>query len=320
MLQDMNLQQIAEKILITESAIAKMMAKLRKRFNVKTNSTLFLTGYHSMWANYNEAILDLDNSFSIVNVTGVPHELSETLNSKWINKKTFILTGRKDSIPFPNDRCIGVFSLDTSYSLNHELYIGDHDTIEWPGKWKNLDYIDTNNIYIGGTHNFCQYEICNQISWFSLTNMDSLLNVRWEKFYGGNAYYVLMGIRATKDGGCLLFGSIYDSVTQVNERDVYVIKVDHNGLVGVNDNKTDPSVHDAIVFPNPGSDYLIIESGPQISRAQFMMTSIEGKQVIAKTLDKRRTTLETKSLPSGTYVWRIVFNDRIIETGKWIKE
>ena len=40
LLQDMNLQQIAEKMLITESAIAKIMAKLRKRFNVKTNSTL----------------------------------------------------------------------------------------------------------------------------------------------------------------------------------------------------------------------------------------------------------------------------------------
>ncbi len=47
---------------------------------------------------------------------------------------------------------------------------------------------------------------------------------------------------------------------------------------------------------------------------------LEGKQVIAKTLDERRKTLETKSLSSETYVWQIVFNDRIIETGKWIKE
>ena len=165
----------------------------------------------------------------------------------------------------------------------------------------------------------CEFEICNQISWFSLTNMDSSLNVRWEKFYGGNAYYVLWGTKATTDGGCLMYGSIYDSATQVNERDIYVIKVNKNGLLGGIDNKS-PIVHDAIVYPNPGSDHLIIESGPQIANAEFRMVSIEGKQVISKDLIERRMMLDTKNLTPGTYFWQIVRNGKAIETGKWVKE
>jgi DNA-binding NarL/FixJ family response regulator len=39
-LQDMNLKEISQKINATESAISKTMAKLRKQFNVKTNSAL----------------------------------------------------------------------------------------------------------------------------------------------------------------------------------------------------------------------------------------------------------------------------------------
>jgi hypothetical protein len=280
----------------------------------------FLTGYRSISSDYNEAILDLDNSFSINHISGVPQQLTEYPNSKWINKKNFILTGRKDFDSNENDRGIGVLVIDTNYSLNHELYIGDHDTVEWPGMRKNLDYYDTNSIFVGGTHNFCQWEYCEINCWFSLSNMDSLLHLRWQKFYGGNANYTLWGLRATKDDGCLLYGTLYDSATQVNERDIYVIKVDQNGLVGGIDNKTNPTVHDAIVFPNPGSGYLIIESGPQISGAEFRMISIDGKQIIVKTLNERKTTLETQFLPSGTYVWQILFNNKVIETGKWIKK
>jgi DNA-binding NarL/FixJ family response regulator len=43
LLQDMNFRQVAEKKLISESAITKMMTMLRKRFKVKTNGRLLLT-------------------------------------------------------------------------------------------------------------------------------------------------------------------------------------------------------------------------------------------------------------------------------------
>jgi Secretion system C-terminal sorting domain len=285
-----------------------------------TGYYFFLTGYHDILGNYNEAILNLDTSFSINRIDSVPQLITEYPNSKWINTKTFLITGRLDDIVQPQNRGIEILSLDTNITIKHDLYVGDHDTIEWPGMRKNLDYLDTNLIFIGGTHNFCRWEICNTICWFSLTNMDSTLNPRWQKFYGGNADYTLYGLTATQDGGCLLYGTIYDSATMYNERDVYVIKVDKDGLVGIDDNKTNHFVHGAIVYPNPGTDHLIIESGPQISGALFQMNSIDGKQVMTKTLNERKLTLSTQSLQTGTYVWQIIFNGKVIETGKWVKE
>lgn len=280
----------------------------------------FLTGYRSVGSGYNEAILNLDNKFSISHINGVPDLIAEYPNSKWVSTNNYFLTGRKDDLIDPNNRCIAVLVMDTNYSLKHELVIGDHDTIEWPGMRKNLDYIDTNSIYVSGTHNFCQWEFCDVKSWFSLSNIDSLLNVRWQKFYGGTANYTLWGLTATHDGGCLLYGTLYDPETQNNERDVYVIKVNQDGLVGGIDNKTNLLVHDAIVYPNPGSDHLIVESGPQISGAEFRMTTIEGKQMMSKSLYERKTIVETKFLPSGIYIWQIIFQKRLVESGKWIKE
>jgi len=305
--------------MFTDHFVIGQPALLRK--TDQSGYYFFLPGYWNIiGATYNEAILDLDNSFSINHITGVPHWLTEFPNAKWINNKNYIITGKQDFYSNPNDRCIGVMVMDTNYSLNHELYIGDHDTVEWPGIRKNLDYFDTNSIFIGGTHNFCPWEICAINCWYSLTNMDSSLNVRWQKFYGGTANFTLWGLTATKDGGCLLYGTIYDYNTMNNERDVYVIKVNQNGLLGEIDNLKNPLVHDAIVYPNPGSSYLTIESGPQISGAEFRMATIDGKRVIIKTLDERKTTVETQVLSSGTYVWQILFNNRVVETGKWIKE
>lgn len=303
--------------MFTDHSVFGQPALLRK--TDQSGYYFFLTGY-SPSPDYGMAIVSLDDSLSILGIHGVPHFLTEFPNSRWTSQKDFIVTGRKDFIPNPNDRCIGVLGMDTNFSLNHELYIGDHDTVEWPGIRKNLDFTYTNSIFVGGTHNFCQWEICAINCWYSLTNMDSLLNVKWQKFYGGTANYTLWGLTATHDGGCMLYGTVYDSATQNNERDVYVIKVNSDGLVGGIDNKTNPLVHDAIVYPNPGKDYLTIESGPQISGAEFNLTSIDGKKILSNTLNERRKTLVTGFLPAGIYVWQILFHNKVVETGKWIRE
>ena len=216
---------------------------------------------------------------------------------------------------------IGVLRVDTLANTKDEYYIGDADTNECPGLRSRIDFIDTNKIYVGGTHNFCQAsEFCPVHCWFSLNQLDTALNVHWQHFYGGDANYTMYGIRATRDKGCLMFGSRYDLQSSTLQRDIYVIKVNQNGLVdGIND-KTNPKIHDAIVYPNPGSGFLVVESGPQISGSQFRMTNIEGRQVIAKPIVERKTIIDTQPLSPGTYVWQIFFHNRIIETGKWIRE
>ena len=267
---------------------------------------------------YAETILNLDNSFSILNIVGVPLGVMGYPNSKWINSTKFIFTGRIYGIGNENDVGVAGLIMDSNCTLYHNLYIGDHDTVEWQAFWRNLDFNNADSIYIGGTHNMCQYEFCNTTCWYSLTNVDSALNIRWEKFYGDHADYTLYGLKATKDGGCLLYGTVYDS-TMNNERDVCVIKVDKDGLISGINNKNRPLVHDVIVYPNPGTDHLIIESGPQVSGSQFTIYTIEGKPIIHQILKDQKTILDIQFLQPGTYLWQLEYQGKIIETGKWIK-
>jgi photosystem II stability/assembly factor-like uncharacterized protein len=74
-----------------------------------------------------------------------------------------------------------------------------------------------------------------------------------------------------------------------------------------------------VVYPNPGTEHLIIESGLQVSGSQFTFYSIEGKPIIHEFLKGLKTILDSHFLQPGTYIWQVEYQNKIIETGKWIK-
>ena len=281
-------------------------------------------GYYSIMSHFgpptNDVIIDLDTAFLIKHIYGVPNDLTDFPEAKWIKKSTFILSGRKDYYQNPPNQGIEVLCLDTVGNSQHALFIGDHDTVEWPGLRSRLDFIDKNTIYVGGTHNFYQWSEFGPVNcWFSLNQMDTALNVNWQHFYGGDANYTMYGIRATQDKGCLMFGSRYDFQGSCLERDIYVYKVDQNGLIAGTDSKPNPKVHNVIVFPNPGTDFLMVETGPQFVGAKMIITDLKGNQVLSKIINGAYINVNTQSFSSGTYPWQIIFKNNVIEMGKWIK-
>jgi hypothetical protein len=261
----------------------------------------------------------IDSSLTILNVDPIPNSVYWYNALKKINDSSYYLSGNIH----PNQSYdYAVMLLDENNDCKKIYILGQDDTIDYAGTVQSMDFLNPNKIFVGATSNIAlgSGHYGQQNSWYALSNFDSALNLRWTKYYGGDAYYLLQSVVATQDGGAILVGTRYDYPTQSNQCDIYLIKVNENGVLTNDDHKQPSPVHDAIVFPNPGSGYCIIESGPQISGAEFRMTSIDGKQVIAKTLNERRTTLGTQILPSGTYVWQIFFKNKVMETGKWIKE
>jgi len=264
-------------------------------------------------------LLMIDSSLTIVNVDPIPNSVYWYNALKKINDSSYYISGNKH----PNQSYdYAIMLLDENNDCKKISVLGQNDTIDYAGTVQSMDFLNPDKIFVGATSNIALYSghYGQQNSWYAMSNFDSALNLRWTKYYGGDAYYFLQSVVATQDGGAILVGTRYDYPTQSNQCDIYLIKVNENGVLTNDDHKQSPPVHDAIVFPNPGSDYLIIESGPQISDAEFRMISIDGKQVITKTLIERKTTLETQFLPPGSYVWQILFNNKVIESGKWIKE
>ena len=153
-----------------------------------------------------------------------------------------------------------------------------------------------------------------------LSNYDSLLNCRWTYFYGSDtACYTMSTMDATSDGGCIIAGMFYTPERPEKMLDVVVIKVDSMGLITGPD-KIKDLVKNAVLFPNPGSDYLMVQSGPQIAGAKFTLYNTPGYAVLTTKLESTYQQIDTRSLTSGLYLWQIVYRDKIVDQGKWIKQ
>lgn len=265
-------------------------------------------------------ILDLDTLFEIRRQHPVPNNILNFTDLGWISPKTFFQTGEKIN-PSTGKRKIGVQVLDTNYAVIHVQFLGDSDTTYYfPGLRKNLDFVDLNTTYIGGTDNFGMAEFAMVDSWYYLTRLDTTLNIQWEKFYGGDANYTLYGITATSDEGCLMFGTFYNNDPDVLKRDLYVVKVNKDGVLVSTDGNPSQIVKEAILFPNPGSEYCIALLGGQYQAATLRLYDMYGRIVLCREILNRQTQIELPGLAKGIYPYTFEREGKIIGSGKWIRE
>lgn len=74
----------------------------------------------------------------------------------------------------------------------------------------------------------------------------------------------------------------------------------------------------ANVYPNPFHSFITIEISNQfeIKNSQIILYDVFGKEVKKATVTEKTTTLETSNLKSGVYLYKIISNGKIIQTGK----
>jgi hypothetical protein len=266
-----------------------------------------------------EQILTIDYNLNVVDIDSLPGHYALYYNIKVFNGHQFIYTGKKITSNSPRTDKIGIQKLDTNFFTLASNFLGPEDTITYPAN-RNIDFIDTNRIFLAGTSNQnISTPFPMNVSFYLIGVVDASLNTGWVKYYGGDQYYHAEGVLATTDGGCLIHGSSFNYQTQTDERDIFIIKVDSSGVVTSSGPDPLPLLHDAIVYPNPGSDYFIVESGPQIKGANLVLYNLHGYPVKTATIDDSFQIINTADLPSGCYVWQISFNGVLVESGKWIR-
>lgn len=264
--------------------------------------------------------LVIDTTFNLLYVDSIPENVSNCCTIKSLNDSVYFLAGNK-SYPF-NDESYNIALMKMNFPniVTNSVTVGrPADTVDFGGVFRSMDFIDPSNIYVAGTSNLSVSGgyYAYQPSWYLISRFDSALNIYWTKYYGGDAYYVLQSVTATSDGGAIVAGTRFDYLNHPeNQLDVYVLKLDSTGLyVNVDEEKPIP-IHDAIVYPNPGSDYLIVQSGPQVSGAVFRMYNMQGRQVMEERLTSTLLRLNAGSLAAGPHPWQIIFNNNVIENGK----
>jgi len=238
--------------------------------------------------------------------------------SKLMPDRTLISAGYS---VMPNPETVKYFITVIKYdSLFNQLYLRNltnPDTNSRAGEMISVDYYDPSCIYVAGTHNL-QGLSGHEPSWFYVTKMNDTLGIDFEKYIGGDDYYWLYSVVATKDGGVLLAGTRAEVGAPDFHRDGYIIKLDSTGcFVGLAEN-SGIQIKDAIVYPNPGRDKLYVRTA--LKNCIIRLYDMSATEVLTAPIDRHITEINTWRLKSGAYVYIIEQNDRVVEKGKWIKE
>jgi len=264
-----------------------------------------------------------DNEFNKLQAQSVPELMTANFGVKWDSDTSFYLLGDKI---VDNQHNLGFIRqyhyIDTTGYLYNSW--GETDTLDFPAFTNGIDFRNKDSIFIGGTHNMPYALDPGQQpvpTWFVILQTDSLLNVRWERFYGGNANHLMTNLIATRDGGCLIAGTRYDYLNDpVPQTDIIVLKLNSEGLlVGQNELK-ESLMHEAIVYPNPGSEAIQIRLAVQHPKALLELFDSQGKLVLSQQLHEKESRINTAHLPTGTYIYRLSAETGLNESGKWIKQ
>ena len=130
------------------------------------------------------------------------------------------------------------------------------------------------------------------------------MNVIWEKWYGGDAYFFLRSVTATSDGGCLLVGTKYPHGIGNQFIQGHYVKVDANGDVQWTQDIEMPELSYK-VYPNPTQSVFNIEN------SEFNIQSVELYDISGRFLlsvpdcNNNTISIDLTPFPNGIYFAKI---------------
>ena len=77
-------------------------------------------------------------------------------------------------------------------------------------------------------------------------------------------------------------------------------------------------ITDAVLYPNPGREYLKVRTA--LKNCRLYLHDINGREVLSAPLTDHITSVSTTSLTAGSYPYKVVQNKKEIISGIWIKK
>jgi hypothetical protein len=94
------------------------------------------------------------------------------------------------------------------------------------------------------------------------------------------------------------------------------------GTVGIHSLAAGNTNEAVTIFPNPfnASTTIMINDASRNNKRELRIYNILGKEVLNTTITKQLTTLEKSNLSSGIYFYKVIGNNKIIQSGKLISQ
>lgn len=257
-----------------------------------------------------------DTAFFYLYSKEIPDYSLFNIEPIWYTNNKFILAfnGQRPGAPYQDDEH-SISLYDSSFNLLHANYFGAPDTSDYPAWIQSVDFNHPDSIFCAGWKNHdWGYPSPYAVSWIMTGQLDSTLQPRYLHFMGGDAYYETYYILATHDGGCMITARRWDP-----ERSLYdflFMKLNNEGVI-VGTPPPGIEVRQVLVYPNPATDWLSVETALRNSRIEIYSTT--GKLVLRHQIQGLKERINISHLQSDAYIYNIFTKDGYLETGKFIK-
>jgi hypothetical protein len=160
-------------------------------------------------------------------------------------------------------------------------------------------------------------------TWLSVYKTNLQGEIKWTLYYGGYGVYVPTAVLPTADGGCVVIAWWWDfntyPIPPLEQGDIFIMKVDSNGVVGVPDKPVKQRYPAVSIYPNPFSDHLSFRSSQLVGEFRFEFFNSRGERMTALQVSPGEQ-IKTAGLPPGLYFYRMVFSDGSCQSGKLVRQ
>ncbi len=235
------------------------------------------------------------------------------LTAKWISDSTFIVGCSHDrhcTVTGYHERDIGLSELDTTMTVKPVHFFGTADSINYASFLDgSIDFNSPDSILFAGTRNMIIDFLPHAHSFIMAGMTDRNLNPRYIHYYGGDAYYLTHVMKRARDGGFIIAASRYDYLTQNNEFDVLLLKLNPQGVITTLDEPYKIPHNGFILFPNPADDRLTLDLEAQ--QGELVIYDLSGRVAIQKHVSEGKNHINISWLSSGTYICEVVTNQKL---------
>ena len=222
-------------------------------------------------------------------------------------------------IAYQGNMDILVAKLNNNHQFTDHVIYGRTDTADYPAQGRSIDFVDPNNIFVASKNNhFSSDPIDLKVS---ISLLDSSLNLKGWKWFGGDMNYYISNITVTQDGGCVIAGTVCDwQNNETGDVDLWVKKIYPVDIITNAEDTPDPNDSDFIVFPNPGKNFLALKTARENLMLKLFGNS--GKLVlIDDIIDLPTHKVNTRSVAKGNYLYQVWDKKKgiMIGSGNWIK-
>jgi len=207
--------------------------------------------------------------------------------------------------------------------INQFVFECPEDSASYIAYRNALDTLPDGNLIFCVTKNIDFYsgvqQEPTQIRFFKLRPNLELI---WQKFlFGDDGNYRVWSMKAHPDGGIVVSGTFSRTPPLSSAMEIFFMKTDSEGqLTHIGDDKQQIKTTEAILFPTPAQDFVIVDFSLLYKTATLQLIDLAGRPVFEWALTSNHQQVDISGVPAGTYVYRIFNNKGLEESGKLVVE